>query len=388
MTSALAQARAVVSMSLAGLPGRVWPTLAAVFAIALTVLTLLVFLAMAAGFSRTVASTGSDDIAIIMSNSAKAEATSRIPAEAVRLLRDAPGVVRGEVSPEAFMVIEATKRTGGETANVSLRGVTPVAASVRPDFAIVEGRMFTAGTNELVVGASMMREFDGFALGQEKRLGNLSWKVVGVFEVGQSVFDSEVWGDLSTVQALLGRSDGVQAVRARLKSPKAIEELKAFVAAEPRLRVDVKSEREHFVGQAGKLQLLISFGWALSLLLAVGALAGALNTMYAAVEARASENATLRAIGFGRWSVFAGAMAESLAIAVVGALLAATVALCLFNGMSASTLGEGFTQVVFQFAVGPEQLMAGFMLALVLGVVGGVFPAVRAATAPVLKLGA
>lgn len=388
MSSALAQARAVVSMSLAGLPSRLWPTLAAVFAIALTVLTLLVFLAMAAGFSRTVASTGSDDIAIIMSNSAKAEATSRIPAESVRLLRDAPGIMRGEVSPEAFMVIEAEKRASGEAANVSLRGVTSGAAALRPDFRIVEGRMIAAGSNELVVGASVAREFDGFAVGQERRVGNLTGKIVGVFEVGQSVFDSEIWGDLATVQSLMGRSDGVQAVRVRLESPAALDALKAFVAAEPRLRVDVKTEREYFAAQAGKLQLLIYFGWALSLLLAIGALAGALNTMYAAVEARASENGTLWAIGFGRWSVFAGAMTESLAIATAGGLLAAGVALGVFNGMSASTLGEGFTQVVFQFAVGPEQLAAGFMLALALGFAGGVFPALRAATAPVLRLGA
>lgn len=392
MTNVLAQFRAVVGMSLMALPGRLWTSLATVFATALAVLTLLVFLGMAAGFSRTVAGTGADDVAMLVSASAKAEITSRIPAGAVRLLEGAPGVARDAlgrsvISPESFAIIEAEKEGGG-SANIPLRGVTLAATDMRPDFAITQGRMFAPGGNELIVGAGVLDQFDGFALGQERKLGGATWTIVGVFEVGESVFDSEVWGDLSTVRGLFGDGGNVQAVRAKLESPGAIAALEAFVAGEPRLNLSVASERVHFAGQAGKLGLLIFFGWALASLLAVGALAGALNAMYAAVEARAAENATLRAIGFGRWPVFAGAMAEALALALTGALVASVVAVGLINGLSTSTLGEGFTQVVFQLSVGPEQLAAGVLLALVLGLAGGFFPALKAASAPVLTLGA
>lgn len=392
MTGMLAQFRAVIGMSLMALPGRLWSSLATVFATGLAVLTLLVFLGMAAGFSRTVAGTGADDVAMLVSASAKAEITSRIPAEAVRLLDGASGVARdgmgrAGLSPESFAIIEAEK-DGGGSANIPLRGVTQAAQGMRPEFAIIEGRMFAPGSNELIVGAGVLDQFDGFELGQERRLGGATWKVVGVFAVGESVFDSEVWGDLSTVRGLFGDGGNVQAVRAKLESAAAIEALKTYVAGEPRLNLSVQSERAYFAGQAGKLGLLIFFGWALASLLAVGALAGALNAMYAAVEARAGENATLRAIGFGRWPVFAGAMAEALALSLAGALLASVVAVGLINGLSTSTLGEGFTQVVFQLSVGSEQLMAGLSLALVLGLVGGFFPALKAASAPVLTLGA
>ncbi len=393
MTHSFAQLRAVIGLTLAALPNRLWPSLATVFAVAMTVLTLLVFLGMAAGFSRTVSSTGADDVAIIMSANAKAEITSRIPGEAVRLLEEAPGIATDAdgnpiVSAETFAVIDAARRDGDGSANISLRGVTPIAALVRPNFTVTQGRMFTPGSNELIVGAGVLEAFGGFELGQQRRLGNGTWAIVGVFEAGQSVFDSEIWGDRTTVQGIFGRDGGVQAIRMKLQSPAAIEELKTYVASEPRLNVSVASEREHFAGQADKLQLLISFGWALASLLAVGALAGALNTMYAAVEARAAENATLRAIGFGRISIFAGAMTEAIILSLAGAAIASMIALGVFNGMSTSTLGEGFTQVIFQFSVGMDQLAAGLALALTLGLCGGFFPALKAATAPVLKLGA
>lgn len=393
MTSAFAQLRAVISMSVASLPTRLWPSLATVVSIALTVLTLLVFLAMAAGFARTVASSGAEDIAIISSASSKAEITSRIPAEAVRVIDEAHGLARDAndsaiLSPEVFAVVDAVATPGEASANISLRGVTAAAMAVRPDFVLTQGRMFVPESNELIVGAGVIDAFDGFELGQERRLGGATWTIVGVFEIGESVFDSEIWGDRATVQSLFRRGDGVQTIRAKLQAPAAIDQLKAFIAADPRLNLSVESERQYFAAQSGKLQLLIYFGWALALLLAVGALAGALNTMYAAIESRAGENATLRAIGFGRWSVFAGAMTEALALALAGALIASLAALLLFNGMSTSTLGEGFTQIVFQLTVGPNQLLAGLLLALALGLAGGLLPALKAARAPILKLGA
>lgn len=389
MATLIRQTGMVVGIAISSLHGRMWPAISSILSIALAVLTLLAFLAMSTGFSRTVTSTGSENAAIILSAGANAEVASNIPFEAVRLLEQSPGIAKDHrgrpvVSREALVVIDAAKRAGSGHANVSLRGVTPAAANMRPGFVIREGRMPALGSGELIVGAGVLREFAGFEIGQDRQLGGKAWKVVGVFEVRDTVFDSEVWADLSTVQALFDRGGGVQALRVGLKAPAAIKSIEAYADADPRLRVGVMSEKDHYAGQSDKLSLLIYFGWALASMLALGSLAGALNTMYAAVEARAGENITLRAIGFGRWPIFAGVMMESLLLALAGALLGGLVALAVFNGMTASTLGQGFTQVVFKLTVGPSQLMPGVVLGLALGFAGGIFPAIRAATAPVL----
>ena len=393
MTSLLRQISAVVSMTIGGLPSRLWGSLTTVLSIALVVATLLAFLAMSNGFAKTVAGTGSDDIAMILGTGSEAELNSAMSSEAVRLLEESPGIARDAAdrpitSPELYVVVGATRRAGGGEANVSLRGVTSRAQELRPGFRISSGRMFEAGTNEMIVGAGVVREFGGFDLNTELQLAGSKWKVVGVFEVPGTVFDSELWADLPVVQSLFNRGPTVQALRARLESPAALAEIKAFVESEPRLQVDVKTEKEHFAGEAQSLQYLVFFGWALSITLGFGALAGALNTMYAAVEARSKELATLRAIGFGGLPAFAGAITESVVLALAGGLVGAGAAYLLFNGLTASTLGGGFTQVVFDFTIGPQQVLAGVQLALLLGLLGGIFPALRAARTPLLKLGA
>ena len=393
MTSLLRQISAVVSMTIGGLPSRLWGSLTTILSIALVVATLLAFLAMSNGFSKTVAGTGSDEIAMILGTGSEAELNSAMSSEAVRLLEESPGIARDAAgrpitSPELYVVVGATRRAGGGEANVSLRGVTSRAQELRPGFRISSGRMFEAGTNEMIVGAGVVREFGGFDLNTELQLAGSTWKVVGVFEVPGTVFDSELWADLPVVQSLFNRGPTVQALRARLGSPAALAEIKAFVASEPRLQVDVKTEKEHFAGEAQSLQYLVFFGWALSITLGFGALAGALNTMYAAVEARSKELATLRAIGFGGLPAFAGAITESVVLALAGGLVGAGAAFLLFNGLTASTLGGGFTQVVFDFNIGPQQVLAGVQLALMLGLLGGIFPALRAARTPLLKLGA
>ena len=291
MTSLLRQISAVVSMTIGGLPSRLWGSLTTILSIALVVATLLAFLAMSNGFAKTVAGTGSDDIAMILGTGSEAELNSAMSSEAVRLLEESPGIARDAAdrpitSPELYVVVGATRRAGGGEANVSLRGVTSRAQELRPGFRISSGRMFEAGTNEMIVGAGVVREFGGFDLNTELQLAGSTWKVVGVFEVPGTVFDSELWADLPVVQSLFNRGPTVQALRARLESPAALAEIKAFVESEPRLQVDVKTEKEHFAGEAQSLQYLVFFGWALSITLGFGALAGALNTMYAAVEAR------------------------------------------------------------------------------------------------------
>lgn len=393
MSSFASQIAAVVYMTITGLPTRFWASLTTVLSIGLVVATLLAFLAMSDGFARTVAGTGSDDVAMILGTGSEAELNSTMSSEAVRLLEEAPGISRDQsgrpiASPELYVVVGAIRRTGGGEANVSLRGVTQRAPELRPGFRLSAGRMFQPGTNEMIVGAGVVREFRGFDLNTRLPLGGSTWEVVGVFEVPGTVFDSELWADLPVVQSLFNRGPTVQTLRARLEAPAAIEEIKRFVENEPRLQVDVKTEKQHFASEAQSLQYLVYFGWALAVTLGFGALAGALNTMYAAVEARTRELATLRAIGFGGLPAFVGAMTESLLLALAGGLVGSGAAYLIFNGLSASTLGGGFTQVVFDFNVGARQFVSGMFLALVLGLVGGFFPALRAARTPLLKLGA
>ena len=393
MTSLFRQMAAVISMTIGGLPSRFWGSVTTILSIALVVATLLAFLAMSNGFTKTVAGTGSDDIAMILGTGSEAELNSTMSSEAVRLLEEAPGIARDAAgrpitSPELYVVVGANRRAGGGEANVSLRGVTSRAPELRTGFRLSSGRMFEPGTNEMIVGAGVVREFRGFDLDTELQLGGSAWKVVGIFEVPGTVFDSELWADLPVVQSLFNRGPTVQALRARLESTAALAEIKAFVESEPRLQVDVKTEKEHFASEAQSLQYLVYFGWALSITLGFGALAGALNTMYAAVEARSKELATLRAIGFGGLPAFTGAITESIVLALAGGLVGAGAAYLLFNGLTASTLGGGFTQVVFDFNIGPQQVVAGIQLALVLGLLGGILPALRAARTPLLKLGA
>lgn len=393
MTSLFRQMAAVISMTIGGLPSRFWGSVTTILSIALVVATLLAFLAMSNGFTKTVAGTGSDDIAMILGTGSEAELNSTMSSEAVRLLEEAPGIARDAAgrpitSPELYVVVGANRRAGGGEANVSLRGVTSRAPELRTGFRLSSGRKFEPGTNEMIVGAGVIREFRGFDLDTELQLGGSAWKVVGIFEVPGTVFDSELWADLPVVQSLFNRGPTVQALRARLESTAALAEIKAFVESEPRLQVDVKTEKEHFASEAQSLQYLVYFGWALSITLGFGALAGALNTMYAAVEARSKELATLRAIGFGGLPAFTGAITESIVLALAGGLVGAGAAYLLFNGLTASTLGGGFTQVVFDFNIGPQQVVAGIQLALVLGLLGGILPALRAARTPLLKLGA
>ncbi len=393
MVSLFRQIGAVVSMTVSGLPSRFWASLTTILSVALVVATLLAFLAMSNGFAKTVAGTGADDVAMIMGTGSGAELNSTMPSSAVRLLEEAPGILRDSAgkpitSPETYFVVNAVRRAGGGETNLSLRGVTANAGSMRPGFTITEGRMFDPGTNEMIVGAGVLREFAGFDLGSEMQFSATKWKVVGVFEVPGTVFDSEVWADLPVVQTLFNRGATVATVRARLESPAALQQVQDYVKSEPRLQVEVKSEKEHFAEEASSLETIAVFGWALSITLALGALAGALNTMYAAVEARSKELATLRAIGFGGVPAFFGAITESILLSAAGGLLGVLAAYLAFNGFSASTLGGGFTQVVFNFTVGPQQMVAGLVLALTLGLVGGIFPALKAARTPVLKIGA
>lgn len=388
----LKQTTAVTLLNLRSIPQRWGMSLATVLSIALVVGVLLGFMAMASGFRATMDGAGSDDVVIMLRGGAMAEMNSNISRDEVRLLEVAPGLAAstdGEalLSSELYVVADGIKRTTQTQANLALRGLGRHGPGLRPQFDLVEGRMFEPGSGELVVGQSVQREFEGFALGETVRLGNNNWTVVGVFSTGGSVFDSEIWTDLGVVQNLYQRGSGVQTVRARLNSPDAIEALRAYVENEPRLNLEVLTERAYFARSAGGTSNLIMFlGWPLAFAMAIGALAGAWNAMYASVDARTRELATLRAIGFGGFPAFIAAMVEAVVLAALGGLVGAVATWLLFDGVSASTLGGGFTQVVFAFAVTSDAVVQGVILAIIVGFLGGFVPAIRAASIPLLAV--
>jgi putative ABC transport system permease protein len=390
MRSLLLQVVAVTAINLKSIPQRVLLSLSTVVAVALVVMVLLAFLAMANGFQRTIAGSGSEDIGIVLRAGSQAEINSTVTREQVRLVEDGPGIARGGdgkplVSPELYLVVDGIKRTTKTKANLPLRGIGEQGFALRKGIVITAGRMFNRGTNEIVVGKGLTREFDGFDIGSTVAFGTTRWTVVGIFEADGSVFESEIWADLPVVQSLFNRNNIFQTVRVRLTGPTTLEELKSYNDNDPRMKLDVKSEAAYFADQSSQTTDLIQkLGWPLAIAMAFGALAGALNTMYSSVAARATEIATLRAIGFGGFSAFVGTLIESLLLAAVGGAIGAALTYVIFDGLSASTLGGNFTQVVFNFKLTLTLVGEGVLLALIVGLVGGLFPALRAARTPIV----
>jgi putative ABC transport system permease protein len=386
----LLQITALTVMNLKSLPKRFWLSLSTVVAVMLVVVVLLAFLAMRNGFQHTLASAGSEDIAMILRAGSQSEVASVITRDQVRLIEDAPGIAKGAdgkplVSPELYLVVDGIKHSSQTKANLPLRGMGQEGLAVRQGIHIIAGRMFSPGSNEIVVGKALQSEFDGLQLGQTVTLGSSRWTVVGVFEADGSVFESEIWADLAVVQSFFNRNNVFQTVRARLVSPAALGELQRYLDNDPRLKLEAKSEAAYFAEQAsGTSDLIQKLGWPLAIAMAFGALAGALNTMYSSVATRTTEIATLRAIGFGGLPAFVSTLVESAVLAVLGGVLGVTTAFLVFNGLSASTLGSSFTQVVFTFELTPALAAQGVFLALIVGLIGGIFPSLRAARMPIL----
>lgn len=383
-----AQIAAVTAMSLRSSGQRLGLSIATVLTIAVVVAVLLFFQAMYQGFQKTVQGTGADDIAIVLRTGSETELNSVLGREVQQLIEAAPGLAQSEdgplVSAELYVIVDGKKPGSSENYNLPLRGIGPNGQKVRA-IDIVEGRMFDPGTTELVVGRSLQSQFVGFTLGNRLRFGQSEWTVVGVFEADGSVFESELWADARTVQTLFNRSSGVQSIRLKLADPAALDEVRAYAEADKRLSVDIESERGYFTEQnslAGQLIQLV--GYPVAFAMALGSLAGALNAMYTAVAGRRREIATLRAIGFNGFSAFVGTLAESLMLALLGGFLGAGAAFLLFDGLTTSTLGSGFTQVVFQFELDPRLFLNGLALALAIGLIGGTLPAFRAARIPLV----
>jgi putative ABC transport system permease protein len=384
----LGQVAAVVRMNLATLWHRRGAALATIVGVAGVVAVFVAVLSIAEGFRRTMATAGSDDTAIVLRGGSDSEMMSILLRDPVQIITQAPGVARGAGGPlasaELFVVVDAPKRSTGTSANVPLRGVQPAAFAAR-DVKITSGRRFAWGTNEIVVGEAAAHQFAGLDVGMRLRWGQTDWRVVGTFSAGGSLWESELWCDVGVLQPAYRRGTTFQTVIARLASPAAFDGFKDALTTDPRLDVTVKRQSEFYAEQSRILVTLIRvLGSIIAVLMGIGAVFGALNTMYSAVAARTREIGTLRALGFGAGPVVVSVLAEALLLAAVGGLLGAAGAYLAFDGFRTSTLNwTSFSQVAFAFRVTPELLVSALVYALVMGLVGGLFPAIRAARLPV-----
>jgi putative ABC transport system permease protein len=393
MGSLFNQIAAVAALNVRSIPQRAAMSLASVVAVALAITVLLFFLALAGGLAATVKGSGSDDVAVAIREGSNAELNSVVTRDQLTVLSTGPGVSAGDGAPaasgELLVIVDGVKRATGTEANMPFRGLGREGLALRQSVRISEGRMFRPGTNEIVVGAGLLREFSGFEFGKSIRLRGTDWQVVGVFEAPGTVFDSELWADIGVTQSLFNRPNAFQTMRVKLNSANDMPAYKDWAKADARLQaLEILSERDYYARQAEQsTRGFTTIAWALGITMAVGALAGALNTMYSSVASRAQEIATLRIIGFSGFAAFAGTLIEALILSAIGAVLGILLAMLFFNGRTTSTLGSGFTQLVFQFQLTPAVVGAALALALAIGLVGGVFPGVRAARQkPLLEL--
>jgi len=385
------QILAVTWLNIRNVPQRLGASLVAVIGVAAVVLVFAAVLSMAKGFERTMISAGSEDTAIIMRSGATSEMNSGLSHEQTLIVANAPGVLKDGDTPvasaELYVVVDIKKKSTNEDANVPLRGIQQAAFDVRNNVEIIEGRMFETGRNEFVVGRAAQQEFVGLDVGSTVRFGQTEWKVVGTFSAGGSVSESELWTDVRVLQDAYRRGNSYQSIRVKLTDAAALEQLEQYLEDDPRIDPDVMSERTYYSTQAEGLSRFIRMiGYPLTILMAIGAVFGALNSMYSSVSARGKEIATLRALGFGPFSVMVSTVVESLLLAAAGGVIGGAVAYLVFNGFRVSTLnGASFSQVVFDFAVTGDLLLQGIVAALLIGVVGGLFPAIRAARLPVAQ---
>nr|WP_166767671.1 ABC transporter permease [Xanthomonas euroxanthea] len=378
---------AAARIGIATLPQRWGASSVIVVGIAGVVGVLVAMLAMGQGFQATLNSTGDDTTAIVLRGGSQAETNSVITRELVPLVSSLPGIAadaRGRplLSPELSQVVNIASKSDGTDVNAQVRGVGEQAWAVHAKVRLVQGRRFTTGLREIVVGKGALNQFRGLELGRTLTLGSQQWTVVGVFASGDA-HDSELWTDAQTLATTYNRS-AYQSISVRTTGKAGFSQFKTAMAADPRLKLDVETTRAYYGKQGGGLNRLISvLGTVIGAIMAVGAVFGALNTMYAAVATRAREIATMRAIGFRGTPVIMALMLETMLLALLGGLLGGLIAWAIFNGYSVSTLGSNFSQIVFQFKVSPELLWSGLKWALGIGLVGGLFPALRAARLPI-----
>ena len=385
----LGQIASLTHFNLKTIWDRTGSTAAALFGIAGVVAVLVAVLSIAQGFRHAMTVSGSPDTAIVLRSGADSEMMSGLGGPTTRIIAEMEGVARGVGGPlasaELFVVINLPKRTTGTDANVPLRGVEPPAFEVRNEMEIVQGRLFQWGRNEVIVGAGAALEFEGLELGSKLQLGRNEWTVVGIFTANGGIAESEIWTDAAVLQPAYRRGNSFQAVYAKLESPGAFQAFKDRLTTDPRLNVQVVRQPDYYAEQSTMVTNLITgLGTLVAGLMGVGAVFGALNTMYTAVSSRTREIATLRALGFGGTPVVISVLLESLVLSLVGGSLGAGLAYVAFDGFRAATINwQSFSQVAFAFAVTPALLVEGILFAALIGLAGGLFPAIRAARMPV-----
>lgn len=384
----LGQILAITGINIKSIPERWAPSLVIVIGLAGVVAVFTALLAMATGFESTLKATGRQDVAIVMRGGSDTEINSALDRDSSDLIKQAKGIRiaadgRPVAAAELTIIAELLRaQSARDAANITLRGVDPAAFALRPQLRVVEGRNFTAGLRELIVGRGVARQFKGAELGKTVRMRGSIWTVVGIFESGDAN-ESELWTDINVARTTFNRT-GASSVRVALDGPDGFDKVKASLSGDPRLTVDVVREQDYFNGQTKQFRQTIGvLAGVVTIIMALGAVFAALNSMYAAVATRSKEIATLRAIGFGGGPVLMSVMIEALLLALTGGILGALLAYVMFNNLSVSTLGQNFTQVVFNFKVTPELVMRGLVISIVIGMIGGLLPAIRAARLPV-----
>jgi len=385
----LTQIFAVTALTLRTIPERAGSSAVAVIGVTGVVIVFVAVLSIAEGFRAAMVGAGSPDTVIVMRGGSDTELSSILDLESARIVSDAAGVQRGDGGPvasaELFVVVDVPKRTTGTAANVPLRGVEPAAFDIRDELRIVEGRAFRPGTNEIIVGRSTTLQFTGLDLGSTQRWGESAWEVVGIFEADGTIAESEIWCDARVLGPAYRRGDSVSSVFAKLESAGTVDTFRDALTTDPRLDVMVERETDYYAGQSELMTGIIrGVGTVIAILMGIGAVFGAINTMYNAVATRTREIATLRALGFSGLPVVISVMLESLLLSVTGGVIGGSLAYLAFNGYQTATLNfQTFSQVAFSFLVTPSLAVQGIVIAVVMGFFGGLFPAIRAARLPV-----
>lgn len=385
----LKQVSAITSINIKSIPERWASSLVIVVGLAGVVAVFTALLAMGQGFESTLKASGRADEVMVMRGGSDAEINSGLARDDVDVIEQSPGIRLDSdgkrLASAEMMVIAELLRKGDlkNGVNITLRGVEPDAFALRPQLKIVEGRKFTPGLRELIVGRAVTRQFQGAAPGNIVRMRGSDWTVVGVFETGDA-YESELWADVNVARSTFAR-EGASSVLVALDGADGFDKLKNSLGADPRLTVDVTRQQDYFSGQTKQFRQTIGvLASVVTAIMALGAIFAALNSMYAAVATRSKEIATLRAIGFGGLPVLVSVMVEALLLALVGGLVGAVLAYVLFNNLTVSTMGQSFTQVVFNFKITPELVIRGLIISVAIGMVGGFLPALRATRLPVV----
>ncbi len=377
----------VCTLNLSNLKGRLDSSLAAVIGFTGVVMVFVAVFAIRDGFTQTLRETGSPDVAIVLRSGAGAEINSVLNTDNGKVIAEAPGVVSTTAGPlasdELLVQLSIPKSDSGMDANVPFRGVDANAFLVHDKVHIVAGRNFQPGLNEVIVGLHASHEYKGFTIGDVIHSGPKTWNIVGVFDDG-GVYSSEVWGDFSVMQSAYNRGNSFESVYLKLTSPSAFQAMKDALTSNPQLTVSVERETDFYADQSKNMSLFITgVGAFIAVLMGLGAVFGAVNTMYNSVSSRAAEIATLRALGFGRTPVLLSVLVEGMLLGLIGGVVGGTLAYLMFNGIETSTMGSNFAEVAFSFRVTPELLTRGAIYALLMGLFGGLLPAVRAVRMPI-----